>query len=64
MVVKGLRGPSLPDEEIDEPSVRDHYLVGVLAPRPQHQDDAWQVARNFPNFSSSLTIPNCAGEQP
>lgn len=39
MVVKDLRGPTTPDEEIDEPSVRDRYLVGMLAPRRQHQDD-------------------------
>lgn len=39
MVVKDLRGPTTPDEEIDEPSVRDRYLVGMLAPRRQETDD-------------------------
>jgi hypothetical protein len=45
MVVKDLLGPAeSPDEELDERSVRDRYLVGVLAPRrqavqPQATDD-------------------------
>lgn len=38
-VVKDLRGPASPNEEVDEPSVRDRYLVGMLAPRRQYQDD-------------------------
>ena len=33
MVVNDLRGPSKPDEEIDERNVHDRYLVGTLAPR-------------------------------
>ena len=36
MVVKDLLGPvGGPEEEIDEPSVRDRYLVGMLAPKRQ-----------------------------
>src|SRR5271154_3861020 len=38
MVIADLLGPAAgPDEEIDERNVRDRYLVGVLAPRPQPQ---------------------------
>jgi len=33
MALKDLLGPMEPEEEIDEPSVRDRYLVGMLAPR-------------------------------
>jgi hypothetical protein len=34
MVLKDLLGPvGGPEEEIDEPSVRDRYLVGMLAPK-------------------------------
>jgi hypothetical protein len=55
MVVKDLRGPSLPDEEIDEPSVRDRYLVGMLAPRRQHQDDH-TVPERLLEFNS-VSIP-------
>src|SRR5271165_1840938 len=45
MVLKDLLGPvGGPAEEIDEPSVRDRYLVGMLAPRrlelsPEEFDD-------------------------
>jgi hypothetical protein len=36
MVLKDLLGPvGGPEEEIDEPSVRDRYLVGMLAPKRQ-----------------------------
>src|SRR5260370_33380982 len=36
MVVRDLLGPvGGPEEEVDEPSVRDRYLVGMLAPRRQ-----------------------------
>src|SRR3954452_11007680 len=36
MVVRDLLGPvGGPEEEIDEPSVRDRYLVGMLAPKRQ-----------------------------
>jgi hypothetical protein len=36
MVLKDLLGPvGGPQEEIDEPSVRDRYLVGMLAPKRQ-----------------------------
>ena len=36
MVLKDLLGPvNGPEEEIDEPSVRDRYLVGMLAPKKQ-----------------------------
>ncbi len=36
MVLKDLLGPvEGPEEEIDEPSVRDRYLVGMLAPKRQ-----------------------------
>src|SRR3954447_10872463 len=36
MVVKDLLGPvGGHEEEIDEPSVRDRYLVGMLAPKRQ-----------------------------
>ena len=36
MVLKDLIGPvGGPEEEIDEPSVRDRYLVGMLAPKRQ-----------------------------
>jgi hypothetical protein len=36
MVLLDLLGPVAgPDEEIDEPSVRDRYLVGMLAPKSQ-----------------------------
>src|SRR5271157_2786487 len=36
MVLKDLLGPiGGPEEEIDEPSVRDRYLVGLLAPKRQ-----------------------------
>jgi hypothetical protein len=36
MVLKDLLGPVAgPEEEIDEPSVRDRYLVGMLAPKRQ-----------------------------
>ena len=36
MVLSDLLGPvSGPDEEIAEPSVRDRYLVGMLAPKRQ-----------------------------
>ena len=38
MVIKDLLGPGAPDEEIDESSVRDRYLVGVLAPVRQDVD--------------------------
>ncbi len=39
MVLNDLIGPvSGPDEEIAEPSVRDRYLVGMLAPRGQKGD--------------------------
>lgn len=44
MVMRDLQGPAAgPEEEIDERSVRDRYLVGMLAPRhqnifPQEQD--------------------------
>lgn len=39
MVVKDLLGPAeSPEEELDERSVRDRYLVGVLAPRKQGQE--------------------------
>ena len=38
MVVTDLLGPTAPDEEIDESSVRDRYLVGVLAPVRQQVD--------------------------
>jgi hypothetical protein len=35
-VIRDLRGPvNGPEEEIDEASVRDRYLVGMLAPRRQ-----------------------------
>src|SRR6266481_5861844 len=38
MVVGDLLGPAGgPDEELTERNVRDRYLVGVLAPRPQPQ---------------------------
>jgi hypothetical protein len=38
MVVGDLLGPAGgPDEELTERNVRDRYLVGVLAPRPQAQ---------------------------
>src|SRR5580692_5437191 len=36
MVLADLLGPvGGPEEEIDEPSVRDRYLVGMLAPKRQ-----------------------------
>jgi hypothetical protein len=36
MVLKDLLGPAGgPEEEIDEQSVRDRYLVGMLAPKRQ-----------------------------
>src|SRR4051794_35002022 len=36
MVLKDLLGPvGGPEEEVDEPSVRDRYLVGLLAPKRQ-----------------------------
>src|SRR5947209_13668763 len=36
MVIKDLLGPvGGPEEEVDEPSVRDRYLVGMLAPKRQ-----------------------------
>jgi hypothetical protein len=36
MVLKHLLGPvGGPEEEVDEPSVRDRYLVGMLAPKRQ-----------------------------
>ena len=36
MVLNDLLGPvGGPEEEIDEPSVRDRYLVGMLAPKRQ-----------------------------
>src|SRR5947209_14717604 len=36
MVLKALLGPvGGPEEEIAEPSVRDRYLVGMLAPKRQ-----------------------------
>jgi hypothetical protein len=36
MVVRDLLGPvGGPEEEVDEPSVRDRYLVGMLAPKRQ-----------------------------
>src|SRR5580658_661790 len=36
MVLNDLLGPvGRQDEEIDEPSVRDRYLVGMLAPKRQ-----------------------------
>ena len=36
MVLKDLLGSvGGPEEEIDEPSVRDRYLVGMLAPKRQ-----------------------------
>src|SRR5215208_2966793 len=38
MVVGDLLGPAGgPEEELTERNVRDRYLVGVLAPRPQAQ---------------------------
>lgn len=38
MVIGDLLGPAGgPDEELTERNVRDRYLVGVLAPRPQSQ---------------------------
>lgn len=38
MVVDDLLGPAGgPDEELTERNVRDRYLVGILAPRPQAQ---------------------------
>lgn len=43
MVVKDLRGPGAPDEELDESSVRDRYLVGVLAPVRVLRDDVSEV---------------------
>jgi hypothetical protein len=37
IVLKDLLGPVCgPEEEIDEPSVRDRYLVGVLCLYDQH----------------------------
>ena len=37
MVVRDLLGPvGGPEEEIDEPSVRDRYLVGMLCLYDQH----------------------------
>ena len=38
MVLKDLLGPvGGPEEEIDEPSVRDRYLVGMLALKMQDE---------------------------
>lgn len=55
LILLDLLGPSGgPEEEIAEPSVRDRYLVGMLAPRqqqisPEEQDDLNQSGEDAPD---------------
>ncbi len=51
MVVADLLGPAGgPTEEVDERSVRDRYLVGVLAPRKQRSEPAAREAEEEDEF--------------
>jgi hypothetical protein len=67
MVIGDLLGPvGGPDEEVVERTVRDRYLVGVLAPRKKVESGEWGVESEptdplrsaFPIPGSSLSTPH------
>ncbi|NWJ98470.1 MAG: helicase [Chloroflexi bacterium] len=64
MVLLDLLGPAGgAEEELDEPSVRDRYLVGMLAPRQQQVEPEEQDDLALPGSGGEDGIPDKAATQ-
>ena len=58
MVLRDLLGPvGGPEEENDEPSIRDRYLVGMLA--PEMQDERPSLSLYLARFTHELRTVRC-----